>query len=911
MKNNHHHHQPLTQLLIQHRDPTIDPTSDPTADPTTDPTVNPTKSPLQPPCEYPGELDIVFLVDSVTLENSDENCLIRQQFISEFMTGVKGVDTGNPGTETSVRLAYIEFGTSNSFITYPELDNTDYNVQDFTATERQGFALDIEGKQCRIEDPGTPNLYGAIQAALDEFALKSDSSRDKKIVIFNSGYVSDAEQQRICDEFADKIRTGTLDGTPERGDNQLGQGINVIIANFADDTDGLPLAIPDNYISCLTEFDDGRIFNLPYCTSKLFNNPNNFDSMIYRTCSEPSPSPTTDPTIDPTRDPTSDPTRDPTADPTSDPTADPTRDPSPDPTQDPTADPTIDPTADPTKDPTADPTRDPTSDPTRDPTADPTIDPTRDPTKDPTSDPTRDPTKDPTRDPTRDPTADPTRDPTSDPTADPTRDPTSDPTADPTRDPTTDPTTRPTLSPIYGNCEIGFGMDVIFLVDYSCQMTTDECDNYFEGISEFMGSIKGDGSPRFAYIPFSDETDPTEYTIEITLDDPLFNDLSLDPGIQDQMAANRYNLSQFIANGGQWDGYANSPCVIGGEFSGTGSTNLIDAILVAINHLNNRREDDNADDHHKKVVIFSRCLNDVTSTVGGDLYEEPCDFINKNPRGENKPIMISQNLEVEFVVVNVIGDGSGELITPGQPVPSGDAAADEYLVISQEGDECLIEDDIEGRLVIIGKEDNNQTTLYKFFEEIDEFQTEVCGQPSKAPTSDPTTDPTKEPTTDPTRYPTPSPLQPPCEYSTPTDVVVLVDVSGGLSDEQCSKQMEYIGETVTGIKGPDDLLDGPIPVVRVAVIEYGNQNDIDAFIGLDNSNYNVRDVLSDDIVDMYNDIRARDCGPNSPGNTDLDAGIQAAIDEFNNNYVAGRDRKIIIYSNKVDNQNINQVFRSN
>ena len=89
-------------------DPTSDPTIDPTSDPTIDPTVNPTKSPLQPPCEYPGELDIIFLVDSVTLANDDENCLSRQHYILEFMTGVKGVETGNPETETSVRLAYIE-----------------------------------------------------------------------------------------------------------------------------------------------------------------------------------------------------------------------------------------------------------------------------------------------------------------------------------------------------------------------------------------------------------------------------------------------------------------------------------------------------------------------------------------------------------------------------------------------------------------------------------------------------------------------------------------------------------------------------------------------------------------------------------------------------------------------------------
>ena len=100
--------------------------------------------------------------------------------------------------------------------------------------------------------------------------------------------------------------------------------------------------------------------------------------------------------------------------------------------------------------------------------------------------------------------------------------------------------------------EIKLDLEWIILVDYSCQMETHECDNYYEGIAEFMGSVKGDGSPRFAYIPFSDETGPTEYTIEIALDDPLFNDLSLDAGIQEQMAEIDiiyHNLLQMVVNG--------------------------------------------------------------------------------------------------------------------------------------------------------------------------------------------------------------------------------------------------------------------------------------------------------------------------------------------------------------------------
>ena len=709
-------------------DPTADPTRDPTADPTTDPTTKPTKSPLQPPCEYLGEdLDVIFLVDSSSLPNYPRNeCETRQKYIAEFMTGIKGVELdSNNGQPTKVRLAYIEFGSKAGSITkWPDLADSEYNAKDFTAMERAAFANIIEGKDCRKPgNSGTPDLYQAIQAALDEFKANSNDpydQRDRKIVIFSSGYVNDYEQNRICNEFAEQIRTGVLKpDDPQRGDNIINyQGINVIFANFGRRENDCYVeygeTIPDNYLSCLTEFDDDRIFKLPYCEKNLFE-PCNFDSMVYEVCSEPSPSPTVDPTIDPTSDPTADPTIDPTADPTIDPTADPTRDPSPDPTMDPTRDPTADPTKDPTADPTADPTRDPTADPTRDPTSDPTADPTIDPTADPTADPTKDPTADPTADPTRDPTADPTADPTKDPTSDPTKDPTADPTIDPTRDPTTDPTAMPTRSPVYGACDIGFGMDVVFVVDYSCPMTTYECDQYFEGISEFMGSLKDSGSPRFAYLPFSDEADASEFVFGITLDDPKYNDLTQTGGIPALMNSNRYNLSQYIANGGQYGGYDASPCNADTDndgvpgFDGTDTTNLIDAIGVAITHLNDRNEAPAAD-HHKKIVIFSRCLNDRNTTYGpsDDFYSEPCDYINLNPRGANKPILVRGNYEVEFVVVNVIGDGEGEI---------DENNAQEYLVESEEGDECLIEDDIDGRLVVIGRENRttNSSTLDKFY----------------------------------------------------------------------------------------------------------------------------------------------------------------------------------------------------
>ena len=319
-------------------------------------------------------------------------------------------------------------------------------------------------------------------------------------------------------------------------------------------------------------------------------------------------------------------------------------------------------------------------------------------------------------------------------------------------------------------------------------------------------------------------------------------------------------------------------------------------------------------------------MNDVNSTINGVLYEEPCDFINKNPRGENKPVLISRNFEVEFVVVNVIGDGSGELVTPGEPIPNGNAAADEYLVISQEGDECLI-DDIEGRLVIIGEEDldSNQTTLYKFFEEIDEFQTEICGQPSKAPTSDPTTDPTKEPTTDPTRNPTLSPVVPACAYIEEggylLDLVILVKSCYNVpkldTDQQCELAQEKIAEAVISIRGESFGAGDGLPNARISYIEFGSGNNVDIIIplkdgGIDEVNKNILGINANSKrLSIYNQIRNSDiCDDinqqfnygirnNSPN---LNLAIQKALDEFNSDTISGRDQKIIIFSDcQVDN----------
>ena len=112
-----------------------------------------------------------------------------------------------------------------------------------------------------------------------------------------------------------------------------------------------------------------------------------------------------------------------------------------------------------------------------------------------------------------------------------------------------------------------------------------------------------------------------------------------------------------------------------------------------------------------------------------------------------------------------------------------------------------------------------------------------------------------------------------CAYATPTDVMILVDTSAGLDDARCDVHMEYIAETMSGLKGEES--GGSDPTVRVAVLEFDGSTR--TVIVLDDSDYNL--------------VRKRSCGTRSSV-TDLSG--------FSAHPRGGADRKIIACSNKVD-----------
>lgn len=271
------------------------------------------------------------------------------------------------------------------------------------------------------------------------------------------------------------------------------------------------------------------------------------------------------------------------------------------------------------------------------------------------------------------------------------------------------------------------------------------------------------------------------------------------------------------------------------------------------------------------------------------------------------PLYMGRGQEIEFHIVNVIGDGSGEI---------DESNVNTYLV---EGGPltpptCLTEGD-EARLTTIERSDGSLN--------ITTFDQEVCAEPTQAPTTQPTTDPTKDPTTDPTSPPTPSPVQDYCERTMLLlDLVIIVDAScDSITYDECKQQQENIAETFSSIRGPEGynkFFDGEISElseVRVSYIEMGTdgtENSVDVIVNLIDTPLNhemsgIGDGGIGERINFYNlikdsticdDIDTQD-SPRS-GNPDLYDALDAAIGQFELNPDSddiGADKKILIFSN--------------
>ena len=794
---------------------------------------------------------------------------------------------------------------------------------------------------------GIPNLQGALDEAYKHFDVVANSDywgRDKKIIIVSNSYLNQEHQDLLCDKNQQKLRTGSSDQNPVRGDN--GNGFDVMMINFGNQA-------PLNYISCLVDYDDDRIFYAPQV--ELSELQGLIPAIGDEICSSPTKAPTTDPTVDPTNDPTNDPTPDPTTNPTSDPTPDPTTDPTPDPTSDPTADPT----PDPTNDPTPDPTRDPTNDPTPDPTADPTNDPTPDPTNDPTPDPTVDPTNDPTPDPTNDPTSDPTVDPTSDPTTDPTSAPSTPPTNAPSEAPTPAPTHWPTPSPNMEACENGGKLDVVFCIDSSKALTTEQCADRNEFAGEMYTSVKGSKNiVRAAYIRFGADLNDT--IVDISLDDYINTQLPPFAAKMNEIYNQIRSLSCETSLGDEPDlqsclneAYEQFDVVGNSDFEGrdkkivilsnnyltqskqaeiceenevkirtglynptrSSNNNGINVVMVNLgespsNYISCLVEYDENRIYEEEVIDLD-ALDDLVVPIQQEVCSAPTSAPTTDPTADptpdptkdptSDPTTDPTNNPTIEPTRDPTSDPTNDPTSDPTPTPTADPTVDP----TNDPTNDPTPDPTNDPSVDPTNDPTNDPTGDPTINPTDAPTSDPTSDPTPDPTMDPSTDPTADPTNDPTVDPTADPTNDPSQDPTknptampttsPTseacilndyfDIAIIVDNSCALTYQECLIQRDQIAELLTRVK-EDNLVDNP----KVTYIEYNSQG-AEVRVSLD-------DPRQVSVRGYFDFIRNQGtCGDGGDGQTDLVSGLEAALNEFDTFGNPNAVKKMVMINN--------------
>ena len=101
-----------------------------------------------------------------------------------------------------------------------------------------------------------------------DYGFEQHVDRDRFIILFNNCRLPQTEIEEICQIMEPYIRVGDNGPDGSRGDNKdTSFGINVLIINQG--ADGFPQDPPtDDYILCLTEYDDERIYTNPFEINK-------------------------------------------------------------------------------------------------------------------------------------------------------------------------------------------------------------------------------------------------------------------------------------------------------------------------------------------------------------------------------------------------------------------------------------------------------------------------------------------------------------------------------------------------------------------------------------------------------------------------------------------------------------------
>ena len=229
--------------------------------------------------------DVIILNDISCPNLTPQKCKTQQEQVANFMKSIKGLDEvrNENNNLASDNVGYFEFD-GKEVHQLVDIDSMPYNIFPVTQNDLDSYYYSIADRDICDADQilnrtGTPNLVQAVDAAADALKKNGDRQRDSKIVIFSNCKYDDIEE--VCDNFERFLFGGTE--YPE-----------IYMVNNGDKFD----ENDDDYIMCLIEYDENRIF-----TNTDIDDDKFYDEIIpplqLEICSMPTPAPTEDPTPKP------------------------------------------------------------------------------------------------------------------------------------------------------------------------------------------------------------------------------------------------------------------------------------------------------------------------------------------------------------------------------------------------------------------------------------------------------------------------------------------------------------------------------------------------------------------------------------------------------------------------------------
>ena len=318
------------------------------------------------------------------------------------------------------------------------------------------------------------------------------------------------------------------------------------------------------------------------------------------------------------------------------------------------------------------------------------------------------------------------------------------------------PTPDPTDENIY-DCDIKFALDIVFIVDVSCKVTEEECENQQDLVAEVFSAIRGpDTGPsigsqdtmkvRVAYIEMGSESvtrlvnfnsNPFGKPNAINTGKASYNggsvlltDSDASPDDPDTLEKVNQRYREYIL------GRKSTICDSASLSARSGSPNLDEALyttMIGSDSLFDAADSTNYQ-RDRKVLIFSNC------GVTDDEREEICERYEDEIRN---PVATQRGRDNGINALMINTAPNDQSITSAL----SDDDCDDYL-------SCLTEYDPDRRIFC-----NKPTGSETFDPDVREYAYDsICDVPTPAPTSDPTNDPTSIPTNN--GEGTPSPTTP-------------------------------------------------------------------------------------------------------------------------------------------------------